>query len=159
MNISCIYRLAFLAVTFSAATVLAQENKMKIKRTDLPSAVAKTVASQSRGATIRGFSEEKDEGQTYYGAELMVNGHRKDVLMDAAGAIVEVEEVIAIASLPAAVRNGLQAKAGTAKLLKVESLTKRGKLVQYEAEVMTNGKRSEVKVHIGPDGRPLDHAE
>ncbi|SRR6266851_2013967 len=160
MNISRIYRLAFLAVTFSAATVVAQEaNKMKIKRSDLPPAVAKTVASQSRGATIRGFSEEKDEGQTYYGAELMVNGHRKDVLMDAAGTIVEVEEQIAIASLPAAVRNGLQAKAGTAKLLKVESLTKRGKLVQYEAEVMTNGKKSEVKVHIGPDGKPLDHAE
>jgi hypothetical protein len=90
MNISRIYRLAFLAVTFSAATVVAQENKMKIKRSDLPPAVAKTIASQSRGATIRGFSEEKDEGQTYYGAELMVNGHRKDVLMDAAGTIVEM---------------------------------------------------------------------
>jgi hypothetical protein len=89
----------------------------------------------------------------------MVNGHGKDVLMDAAGTFVEVEEQIAIASLPAAVRNGLQAKAGTAKLLKVESLTKRGKLVQYEAEVMTNGEKSEVKVHIGPDGKPLDNAE
>jgi len=62
MNISRIYRLAFLAVTFSAATVVAQENKMKIKRSDLPPAVAKTIASQSRGATIRGFSEEKRRG-------------------------------------------------------------------------------------------------
>src|SRR6202171_5415215 len=120
MNMSPIYRLAFLAVTFSAATVVAQEaNKMKIKRSDLPPAVAKTVAAQSRGATIRGFSEEKDEGQTYYEAELMVNGRRKDVLMDANGKIVEVEEQVAIATLPPAVRNGLQAKAGTGKILKV----------------------------------------
>jgi hypothetical protein len=160
MNISRFYPFAFLAFTFIAATVLAQEeNKMKIKRFDLPPAVAKTVAAQSRGATIRGFSEEKDEGQTYYEAELMVNGRRKDVLMDADGKIVEVEEQIAIATLPPAVRNGLQAKAGTDKILKVESLTKRGKLVQYEAEVVTNGKKSEVKVRIGPDGKPLDHSE
>jgi hypothetical protein len=41
----------------------------------------------SQGATIRGFSEEKESGQTLYEAELMVNGHSKDVLMDANGAI------------------------------------------------------------------------
>jgi len=160
VNISRIYRLAFLAVTFIAATVVAQEaNKMKIKRSDLPPAVAKTVATQSRGATIRGFSEEKDEGQNFYEVELMVNGRRKDVLMDANGKIIEVEEQIAFASLPAAMRDRLQAKAGTGKILKVESLIKRGKLVHYEAEVMTNGKKSEVKVRIGPDGKPLDQAE
>ena len=31
------------------------------------------------------------------------------------------------------------------------------KLVAYEAQVTTNGKRSEVQV--GPDGKPLDHEE
>jgi hypothetical protein len=89
----------------------------------------------------------------------MVNGRKKDVLMDADGKIVEVEEQIAFASLPAAVRDRLQAKAGTGKILRVESLTRRGKPVQYEAEVATNGKKSEVKGHIGSDGKFLDHAE
>ena len=41
--------------------------------------------------------------------------------------------------------------------MKVESLTKRGKLVAYEGQVITKGKRSEVQV--GPDGKPLDHQE
>jgi hypothetical protein len=49
------------------------------------------------------------------------------------GAVVEIEEQVAFDSLPAAVKEGLRAKAGTGKLLKVESLTKRGKLVAYEA--------------------------
>jgi hypothetical protein len=39
----------------------------------------------------------------------------------------------------------------------VESLTKKGKLVAYEAKVNTGGKKSEVQV--GPDGKPLDHEE
>ena len=49
------------------------------------------------------------------------------------------------------------AKAGKGKILKVESLTKKDKLVAYEAQVDTDGKKSEVQV--GPDGKPLDHEE
>jgi hypothetical protein len=46
----------------------------------------------------------------------------------------------------------------TAKqLVKVETLTKKGKLVACEAKVLTNGKTSEVQV--GPDGKALDHEE
>ncbi len=88
---------------------------------------------------------------------MMVDGHSKDVLMAADGTIVEVEEQVTPDSLSAAVKAGLQAKAGKGKIVKVESLTKKGKLVAYEAQVETNGKKSEVQV--GPDGKPLDHEE
>ena len=138
-----------------AGTALAQEKK--IKRSDLPPAVEKTVAEQSSGATIRGFSTEKENGQTLYEVEMTVNGHSKDVLMAADGSIVEVEEQVAPDSLSAEVKAGLQAKAGKGKIVKIESLTKKGKLVAYEAQVETNGKKSEVQV--GPDGKPLDHEE
>jgi hypothetical protein len=70
---------------------------------------------------------------------------------------VEIEEQVAINSLPAPVKEGLQAKAGKGKLLKVESVTKHDKLVAYEAQVMSEGKKSEVQV--GPDGKPLNHEE
>jgi hypothetical protein len=77
--------------------------------------------------------------------------------MDPEGRVVEVEEQVVVDSLSPAVRDGLQAKAGKGKLVKVESLTKKGKLVAYEAQVVTGGKRSEVQV--GPQGQPLDHEE
>jgi hypothetical protein len=138
-----------------AASAGAQEKK--IKRADLPPAVEKTVAAQSAGATVRGFSQEKEKGQIYYEAEMTVNGHSKDVLIDPNGAVVEVEEEVAVDALPAAVKAGLQSKAGSGKIVKVETLTKHDKLVAYEAQVNTNGKKSEVQV--GPDGKPLDHEE
>ncbi|HYL83319.1 MAG TPA: hypothetical protein VE263_03720 [Candidatus Angelobacter sp.] len=133
----------------------AQEKK--IKRSDLLPAVEKTVAAQSAGATIKGFSTEKENGQTIYEAEMTVNGHSKDISMIADGSIIEIEEQVALDSLSADVKAGLQAKAGNGKILKVESITKKGKLVAYEAKVDTNGKKSEVQV--GPDGKPLDHEE
>jgi uncharacterized membrane protein YkoI len=147
-----------LIATLSLATIaFAQEQEKKIQRADLPPAVEKTVAAQSQGATVKGFSQEKENGQTFYEAEMTVGGHSKDVLIDTSGAVVEVEEQVALDALPAAVKDGLQAKAGKGKIGKVESITKHDKLVAYEAKVQTDGKKSEIQV--GPDGRPLDHEE
>jgi len=136
---------------------MASAQEKKIKRSDLPPAVDKTVAQQSRGATIRGFSTEKENGQTLYEVEMTVDGHSKDISMAADGSIVEIEEQVRLDSLPPEIKAGLQAKAGKGKILKVESLTKKDKLVAYEAQVETNGKKSEVQV--GPDGKPLNHEE
>jgi hypothetical protein len=138
-----------------AGAASAQEKK--IKRSDLPPAVEKTVAAQSAGATIRGFSTEKEKGQTLYEVEMTVNGHSKDISMVADGSIVEIEEQVALDSLSPEVPAGSQTKAGKGKILKVESLTKKGKLVAYEAQVDTKGRRSEAQV--GPDGKPLNHEE
>ena len=145
-----------MAATFSLSLpALSQERQ--IKRTDLPAAVEKTVSEQSKGATIRGFSQEKEDGQTFYEAELIVKGRGKDILMDANGNIVEVEEQVALNSLPKAVQDGIRSKAAKGKVTKVESLTKHDKLVAYEARVVAGGKKSEIQV--GPDGTPLDHEE
>jgi uncharacterized membrane protein YkoI len=149
--------LALVAIGSTVLSLSLTAEEKKVKRSHLPPAVEKTVVAQSQGATIRGFSQEKENGKTYYEAELMVDGHSKDVLMDANGAIVKVEEQVSIESLSPEVRNGLQAQAGNGKIAKVESLTKQGKMVAYEAQVLTNGKRSEVQV--GPDGKPLAHEE
>jgi uncharacterized membrane protein YkoI len=149
--------LAALAVGGLLLAGIATAQEKKIKRSELPPAVEKTVTAQSAGATIRGFSSEVENGQTLYEVELTVNGHSKDISMAADGSIVEVEEQVALDSLSAEVKAGLQAKAGKGKILKVESITKKNKLVAYEAKVDTGGKKSEVQV--GPDGKPLDHEE
>ena len=149
-----IQKLALFAAVLTTAA-FAQEKK--IQRTDLPPAVEKTVAAQSQGATIKEFSQEKENGQLLYEAEMTVNGHSKDISIDASGAIVEIEEQVSLDSLPAAVKTGLQARAGAGKIVKIESITKHDKLVAYEAQVRTAGKKSEVQV--SPQGMPLGHEE
>ena len=157
MTMSRAIAVAAAAIVLFSVFARAQDQEKKIQRSDLPPVVEKAVADQSKGATIRGFSQEMENGQTYYEAELMVNGHTKDVLVDANGSVVEVEEQVSTESLPSAVRRGLQDKAGKGKLVKVETLTKKDKLVAYEAKVLNNGKTSEVQV--GPEGKALDHEE
>jgi hypothetical protein len=77
--------------------------------------------------------------------------------MDENGNIVEIEEEAALDSLPPAANEALIEAAGSGKIVKVESLTKNGRLVAYEAVVRTGKKRHEIQV--GPDGRKLAHPE
>src|SRR5580704_19169544 len=116
-------------VTGLAVLTSAQAQEKRIKREELPPAVEKTVAAQSQGATIKGFSTEVEGGKTLYEVELTVNGHGKDISMDKDGKIVEVEEEVAVDSLPPEVKAGLKKAAGGGAITKVESLTKSGRLV------------------------------
>ncbi len=143
---------AFLVFTLEAA---AQEKK--IDQTSLPPAVQKTVQEQSQGATIKGFTSEREHGKKVYEAEMMVNGHSKDIEIAEDGTLNEVENEVALASLPMNVRTALTARAAGAKITKVESLTKQDKLVAYEAATLRGVKKGEIQV--GPDGSKLSHEE
>ena len=144
-----------LMVLVVSAGTHAQERKLT--RAQLPPAVEKTVAAESQGATIKGFATEMEKGKRLYEAELEINGHSKDISMDRNGNIVEVEEEVTMDSLSSPVQEALKATAGEGTIGKIESLTKDGKLVAYEAHVITGKKRSEIQV--GPNGEKLRRPE
>ena len=140
--IACLVSLSLLV----CVTAFGQESEKPVKMKDLPEAVRKTVQEQSKGATLRGLAKEVEDGKTFYEAELKVKGHNKDVLIDSAGAVVEIEEQVALSSLPADVKATIVKQAGKGKITSVESITKNNTLEAYEAHVTTAGKKSEIKV-------------
>lgn len=118
--------------------LFAAEKKMQLK--NLPPAVQKAIQEQTKGATIIGYVEEREDGKVFYEAETKVDGRTRDLLFDATGTLVEIEEEVAPTSLPAVVQSALNTRG---KVLKVEAVTKGG-TVTYEAEIEKNGKKSEV---------------
>jgi uncharacterized protein YxeA len=148
-----------LAVSTLAISMIgrASAQEKKLNKSDLPAAVQKTADEQSKGATVKGYSSEMDQDQLLYEVQMTVNGHSKDVNIDKNGKVVEVEEEVVLDSLPSPVKEALQKKAGAGKITKVESLTKHGALVAYEAQVRTGNKHSEIQV--GPGGEALAHPE
>jgi hypothetical protein len=157
MNMIMIRRALTVAFLVGLITAAAYAQERKLTRAQLPPAVEKTVAAESQGATIKGFATEVEKGKRLYEAELEINGHSKDISMDRNGNIVEVEEEVTMDSLPAAVQDALKQRAGAGTIGKIESLSKNGKLVAYEAQVKTGAKRSEIQ--IGPNGEKLARPE
>ena len=153
-------RIATGVVVLVATTMLttqATAQEKKLTRSQLPAAVQRAADEQSKGATVHGYTTEKDERQTVYEVEMTLQGRSRDVTIDSTGNVLEIEEQVPFDSLPEAVRSGLKQAAGSGQITNVESLTKRGTLVAYEAHVRTGQKRSEVQV--GPDGKPLAHPQ
>jgi hypothetical protein len=149
---------SLLVAAFSLAiTTMAFGAEKQIGKPDLPTPVQKVADEQSAGATVRGYAKDIEDGKVEYEVKLTVEGHTKDVTMDSQGNLIEVEEQVTLDGLPAIVRNGLNARAGKGKITKVESLTKHGSIVAYEAQVAIGGKHLEIQV--GPEGQKLDHEE
>jgi len=154
-NTRIVYLTLCLAVSAAATSTQAQEKKLK--REQLPVAVQKTVDAESHGATIKGLATEVEKGQRLYEAEMVIGGHSKDISMDKNGKIVEVEEEVAFDTLSQPVQDSLRSKAGKGTIGKIESLSKNGTLVSYEAHV-TNGSRH-FEIQVGPNGEKLSHPE
>lgn len=148
-------KFSFLLVLCSSlcVTVSSQEQEVRIRLRDLPPSVHKTALEQSRGARIRGVSKEIEDGQTFYEISMTVRGRGKEVLIDSEGHVSEVEEVVTLASLPAAVRAEIRKQKGRGRILKIESITKNDSIVAYEALIKSQGKLKEVKVD--PDGKVI----
>ncbi len=139
-------RLIATTITLSVlgiGAVLAADNQVKVR--DLPAAVQKTVKEQTKNATLVGLMKEVENNKTVYELETKVNGHGRDLMIDAAGTVLSVEEEVTLDGIPAGARAAIQKKAAGGKVTKVEILTE-GKVVSYEAAVVKNGKTSEVAV-------------
>lgn len=123
-----------------------EDQEKRVKMENLPAAVQQTVREQSKGATIRGLARESKNGVTNYEVELKVNGHSKDVLIAPDGTVVEIEEQVTLDSLPTAVRATIEQNAGGGQIGVIESLTKGGAVVAYEAHIRKAGRSQEIKV-------------
>jgi hypothetical protein len=138
-----------LAIACSLAFAADKPIKMK----DMPPAVQKAVQDQTKGAELKGLQTETENGQTFYEAETVVNGHTRDLLFDKSGALVEVEEEATLESIPGAARAAIEKKAAGGKVTKVETVTK-GKDVSYEAAISAkSGKKTSAAVKS--DGSPV----
>ncbi len=151
------YTASIAGISVMLLTIGASAQEKKVERSELPPAVAKTVGQVATGATIRGFSTEVENEKRVYEAELVVDGHTRDVEIASDGTVNEVEEEVSFDSLPDGVKSALSERAGAAKIVKVESLTKHDKLVVYEAATLRGTKKGEVQV--GPNGERLAHEE
>lgn len=135
-------------------SVGAQAKEKQIKQSNLPTAVQKSALEHSTGATVTGYTSDKVEGVTVYQMDLLVEGRTRGIVMDPDGTVLQVEQEIAWDQLPADVQTDLNNVAGKGKYGSVSTITKDGKLVAYEAELVTKGNKAQVQVK--PKAAALD---
>jgi uncharacterized membrane protein YkoI len=134
----------------AAAKQEAKDADQKTKISKLPAAVRTTVEAESKGATVKGISSEKENGKTVYELETLVNGRTRDLMIDSAGKVYVVEEQLDADKAPAPVKAAMEAKG---KILVLESVMKDGKTT-YEGQVQTKAGKK-VAVEVDSNGKPI----
>lgn len=148
-------KVAVLAALALATSVPSSAREQRVKIDDLPAAVKQTVLEVSKGVKLRELTREVENGETFYEAELEVNGRTRDVIMDASGIVVLIEEEVNWNLVPAAVRATIETAAQGRKILFVETLTRNDKIEAYEAHVRKWWWR-EMEIKVDPEGRLIE---
>lgn len=131
------------APALCALALGAAEKQVQMK--DLPAAVQQAIREQTKGAEIRGISAEKENGRMEYEVETRMDGKSRDLTFDQRGTVIEVEQEVALETLPPAARAFIEKRAAGGRIVKVETVT-RGAAVTYEGTYTKGGKSHEVGV-------------
>ena len=142
-----------IAGTFTVQPAWAQNQaETKARLQDLPPAVQEAVKTHSKGATVRGYAKEIEDGRELYEVELSLNGLTRDLTFDAQGKVVADEQQIALSDVPPAARAVIQKAATGGKLTLVEKVIE-GSSTSYEGHITKAGKATEIKVDA--NGTPV----
>ena len=130
-----------LALSFAATSVALSAQSARTSRP--PATVQRVIEQeQSAGGTLKNVTTEKEHGVTVYEIETLRDGHTRDLLVDADGHVIEIEEEVSINGVPAPVKSAFEAMGAVKKL---ETITK-GSTVTYEAQIQKNGTSFEAVV-------------
>ncbi len=150
MNRTLVLLLAGVSLALVPSSARAGEKHLSEKQ--MPAAVLAAFHKAYPAATIRGMAMETEHGKTNYEIESLDGKTRRDLSYQEDGTLLEIEEVIPEADLPAPVLAAVNAKHPGAKIAKAEKDT-RGTTVTYEIHVKDAQRPREVVVT--PEGKIL----
>ena len=125
----------------------AVEQERSVKEKEVPAAALASLKKLAAGAAFTEFAEEIEDGHTFYEGSWKGPDGNVDVLVTDTGELVEIEEEVPSAKVPASVRAEAEKEAGVGANLTWEKKT----MVLYEVHFKKNGKGREII--LTPDGR------
>ena len=153
------FLLVAVCVGLAAPLAFAQTAKPAAKAADpaakLPAPILTAFRTSYPKATIKAAAKETEDGRTVWEVESIDNGLARDLVYSADGTVVEFEEQIDPASLPAAVSAALKAKYPNATITKAEKLMK-GTTLTYEMALKGAAVTS---IEITPEGKIVPAAK
>jgi hypothetical protein len=121
----------------------AEVGEHSIAAKELPAAVVQAIQKLVPGGTIEKASTETEEGvPTYEASVKSAKGTTTDLNLAANGDVIEIEEMIAPASLPAAVAKALKTALPGGEITGIEKQT----VIAYVIKKTIDGKPREVKM-------------
>ena len=143
------------AVLVASLALPAAASERKLSRAQVPSPVLTAFEKAYPKAKALSFAEEDKDGKTCYEIESRDGTTRRDLLFAADGTVLEIEEIVPAADLPAAVRDAVAKQAPKATIKSAEKVT-RGDKVLYEIELSATSTTKTRELVFDGNGRSVE---
>jgi len=140
-------------IAVASAQPKEEEQERTVKESEVPPAALAALKKLAGGAAISQYEEEIEHGTKFYEGSWKGPGGRMEVLVTAAGDLVETEEAVQADAVPKAVLDAAHKEAGKDAKMFFEKKT----YVMYEVKFKKGEKRHEIL--LAPDGRQHEHEE
>ena len=127
-----------------------EEKEETVTWSQVPAAAQQAIKQHAPETAIQKIEKDDEDGKTSYEFQIVEGGKKSEITVTPDGKLLSVEEVVALADAPAAVRQTLEAQATGGKMGTVEKVTEDGKMT-FETKVEKDGKKLEITV--APDGK------
>ena len=124
--------LSAILMAFASLSLTAAETS--VKSADVPPAVTAALVKRFPDARVSHWSKETERGQTTYEASLKEGLTKRDAVFAEDGSLLDIEQAIAVADLPAQVQKAVAASYPHASLRKAEKIL-HGSEVRYEVDL------------------------
>ena len=140
-----------LIVLLCASGACAEETRQAVKLAELPSAVRESAKRQQAGGNLLRLEKIVREGVSIYELEFSNGAARKIVVMEAAGKVLEIRQLVKLTEVSKAARAVIESSVGKGKFISLESVkTEAGIVAAYQVQFEVEGKKSLLRVR--PDG-------
>ena len=145
------FAFALAAAGVAQEPTAARPSKAPAASSKLPAPILAAFQAAYPHATIKAAAQEKENGKVVWEVESTNNGLGRDLIYNPDGSVVEVEEEVPTALLPAPVTAAVKAQFPGATIAKGEKVT-RGATVQYELQLRGATRKS---IELTPEGKPV----
>ncbi len=121
-----------------------------VSLSQVPTAVQVTIKAQVADGKVGKIVKGVEDGKTVYEAIITKGSTEAEITIDPDGKLLGSEEKMSLKDVPAAVRETIQAQAGTSQIKTIEKAIE-GEKVAYEAILVKDGK--DVEIVVAPDGK------
>lgn len=141
---------AALSISLALAVFGAEEKEETVSWSQVPAAARQTIKAHAPETAIKKIEKDTEAGKVSYEFQIIQDGKKSEITVAADGKLLTVEDEVALADVPAAVRQTIQAQATGGKLGTLEKVTEDGETT-FEAKVEKDGKKLEIT--MAPDGK------
>lgn len=134
-------------MALSLAFGQAKASGTEVNKNEIPKAVLEAFQKTYPNAKEVEFEKETSKGKTVYEAEFKESDREYEVLFDADGVILQIEETLDVKSLPEPIAQAISKAYPKATIEDAEKITKPdGTFIVYEVEIKNEGKKLELEL-------------